>query len=394
MGLHRHLRRRIVAPLAALVTAGSAATGAIAQSAASAPAAAADWRPPAQAILRDVRRIAPPRGIEELRPVTIGGIPQWISVRGHDRRNPLLLFIHGGPASTEMPVSWLYQSGWEDYFTVVQWDQRGAGKTYVANDPALVEPTITGERMIADAEEMVAALRAQYGKRRIFVMGHSWGTIMGLEVARRHPDWLHAYIGMGQIIDGVEGERLGYAWALQQARAHHDDKAVRDLEALAPYPRADGTVSVDQIVAQREWVIHYGGLTWGRPDFDYAQDAAKFAPEYSRRELSPEQGIGESLGRLLPTMMAYDVRGVRRIGCPVFIFAGAHDYETPSELAIAWLAALDAPRKGLVRFEASAHMMELEEPGKLLVHLVNDVRPIAEQAGDAAPVDGEQPATR
>ena len=118
-------------------------------------------------------------------------------------------------------------------------------------------------------------------------------------------------------------------------------------------------------------------------------DAAKFAPEYTRKELAPEEGIGESLGKLLPTMIRYDVRGVRKMDCPVFIFAGAHDYETPSELAIAWLAALDAPRKGLVRFEDSAHMMELEEPGKVLVHLVEDVRPIAQAAGDAAPVDGD-----
>ena len=73
--------------------------------------------------------------------------------------------------------------------------------------------------------------------------------------------------------------------------------------------------------------------------------------------------------------------------CPVFIFAGRHDYETPSALAVDWLEALHAPRKGLVQFENSAHMMELEEPGKVLVHLVGDVRPIAEEAGDSAAVD-------
>jgi pimeloyl-ACP methyl ester carboxylesterase len=350
-------------------------------------ASSADWRTPVQKILRDVRRIPSPPGIDETRAVRIGGIDQWISVRGHDRRNPILLFVHGGPASTEMPVSWLYQSGWEDYFTVVQWDQRGAGKTYVANDPAVVEPTIAAERMIANGEELVAWLREHYGKRKVFVLGHSWGSIIGLELARRHPDWLHAYIGMGQMIYGPDNERLGYDWALQAARADHNDKAVRELTALAPYPRADGTVTVPQIVKQREWVIHYGGLTWGRSDFDYAQDAARFSPDYTRKELSPEDGIGQSLPRLLPAMMAWDVRNVTHLDCPVFIFAGRHDYETPSQLAIDWVTALHAPRKGLVMFENSAHMMELEEPGKVLVHLVTDVRPIAEEAGDAAAVD-------
>ena len=355
--------------------------------AATAAASAPDWRTPAQKILRDMRRIPQPQGIEESFAVRIGGIDQWISVRGRDRRNPILLFVHGGPASTELPVSWLYQSGWEDYFTVVQWDQRGAGKTYVANDPAVVEPTITQERMVEDGEELVAWLRAHYGKRKIFMLGHSWGSLLGLEVARRHPDWLHAYVGMGQMIYGRDNERLGYEWALKAARADHNDKAVRELEALAPYPRADGSVSVAQILVQREWVIHYGGLTWGRPDFDYAQDAAKFSPDYTRKELSPEDGIGQSLPRLLPAMTGYDVRAVTRMDCPVFIFAGKYDYETPSQLAVDWLAALHAPRKGLVRFENSAHMMELEEPGKMLVHLVGDVRPIAVEAGDAAPVN-------
>ena len=378
-----------LARIAPLATAWLFACLAIARPAFAADAAAssADWRTPVQKILRDVRRIPSPPGIEETRAVRIGGIEQWISVRGKDRRNPILLFIHGGPASTEMPVSWLYQSGWEDYFTVVQWDQRGAGKTYVANDAAAVEPTITKERMVADGEELVAWLRATYGKRKIFVLGHSWGSIIGLEVARRHPDWLHAYIGMGQMIYGRDNERLGYDWALQSARADHNDKAVAQLLALAPYPRADGSVSVDQILVQREWVIHYGGLTWGQPDFDYAQDAAKFSPDDTRQELSPEHGIGQSLPRLLPAMLGYDVRGVTHMDCPVFIFAGRHDYETPSALAEAWLAALQAPGKGLVEFENSAHMMELEEPGKVLVHLVNDVRPIAEDAGDAATVD-------
>ena len=382
------LPTRIAALAAAALLAGLAlAPAARAQAGASAAASSADWRAPVQKILRDVRRIPAPPGIEETRAVRIGGIDQWISVRGHDRRNPILLFIHGGPASTEMPVSWLYQSGWEDYFTVVQWDQRGAGKTYVANDPAVVEPTIAADRMIADGEELVAWLREHYGKRKVFVLGHSWGSIIGLELARRHPDWLHAYIGMGQMIHGRDNERLGYEWALQAARADHNDKAVRELVALAPYPRADGTVTVPQIITQREWVIHYGGLTWGRPDFDYAQDAAKLSPDYTRKELSPEDGIGESLPRLLPAMMAWDVRGLTHLDCPVFIFAGRHDYETPSQLAVDWLAALHAPRKGLVMFENSAHMMELEEPGKVLVHLVNDVRPIAEEAGDAAAID-------
>ena len=104
-----------------------AATGSMAQ------AVPPTSRAQAQAIVHDAREIVAPRGLEQLKPVRIGGIEQWISVRGKDRDNPILLFIHGGPASPEMPSSWFYQSPWEEYFTVVQWDQRGAGKTYAQN---------------------------------------------------------------------------------------------------------------------------------------------------------------------------------------------------------------------------------------------------------------------
>jgi proline iminopeptidase len=123
--------------------------------------------------------------------VTIGGIDQWVSIRGTNRRNPVLLLIHGGPGYVSMPMSWWFTRGWEEYFTVVQWDQRGAGKTYLLN-PAVIGPTMTRERMLADAEELTTWIRHELGKEKIFVLGHSWGSYLGLELATRHPNWLYA----------------------------------------------------------------------------------------------------------------------------------------------------------------------------------------------------------
>ena len=111
-------------------------------------------RATAQALLRDVRRITTPSGIERLDPVQIGGVRQWISVRGRDTANPVLLFLHGGPGFAEMPASWIYQSGLEDHFTVVQWDQRGAGKSTFDENGQPLSKTITYERMVQDTEEM------------------------------------------------------------------------------------------------------------------------------------------------------------------------------------------------------------------------------------------------
>jgi proline iminopeptidase len=113
-------------------------------------------------IIADARKIVTPNGVERLDKVRIGGIEQWVSIRGADKRNPVLLLIHGGPGYVSMPMSWWFTRGWEEYFTVVQWDQRGAGKTYLLNDPATVGPTMTLERMVADAEEMSLLLIDQF----------------------------------------------------------------------------------------------------------------------------------------------------------------------------------------------------------------------------------------
>ena len=196
--------------------------------------------------------------IHEQRFVRIGGIDQWISVRGFDRRNPILLYIHGGPGFPAMPTSWYYQRGWEEYFTVVQWDQRGAGKTYVANDPAAVATTMTPDRMIADAEEMIGWLRREFGKKKIFVLGHSWGSYLGLKIAQRHPEWLHAYIGMGQITDAMESERRGWRFAMDRARQSSNQEAVRDLQSIAGYAQGNQPLKWKDVELQRKWLNFYG----------------------------------------------------------------------------------------------------------------------------------------
>src|SRR5580704_6121268 len=160
-------------------------------------------RDDARAIIANVQKIVSPDGIDTKAAVPINGTMQWITVRGRDLRNPILLFIHGGPAAPEMPTSWTFQNDWEDFFTVVQWDQRGAGKTYLANDPAKIKPTLTKAQIVSDAEEVVRYLRATYHKDKIFVLGHSWGSAVGLSLAAKRPEWLYAYVGIGQMIDGA-----------------------------------------------------------------------------------------------------------------------------------------------------------------------------------------------
>jgi proline iminopeptidase len=332
----------------------------------------------ATGIVADWRKIVSPQGVDERLEIPIGGTKQWISVRGRDRRNPIILMIHGGPASPEMQTSWTWQSDWEDYFTVVQWDQRGAGKSYVANDPAVIGPTLSLDRIADDAAEVVQYLKTRYGKDRVFVIGHSWGSVVGLTLAHRHPELLYAYIGMGQVIGGVANERAGYELTLKEAEARKNETAIAELKSIAPYPEKDGAAPLAKINLERKWSVDFGGLTYGRKDLDYYSHLARLSPDYSLADIAAiDQGAELSLPRLLPDMMAFDYTQVTDFGCPIFIFAGRHDLTTPSQPAADWLSRVHAPKKGLTWFENSAHMMEVEEPGRVLVHLVEDVRPLA-----------------
>lgn len=344
-----------------------------------AQAAPAPANPDAHArkIIAEWQRIVTPQGVNEQLTPLIGGIPQALSVRGRDKANPLLLVIHGGPASPEMPMSWAYQSGWEDYFTVVQWDQRGAGKSYDLNDPARVGPTLSLERIVQDAAEVVRFIQLRYGKPKVFVVGHSWGSLVGLSLARQHPELLYAYIGMGQVINGSDNERASYAQTLKLAKTNASASA--ELTALAPYPDAKGHVTLAQINTERKWVMALGGLVYGRDSLDYYSRLALLSPEYTRDNVAAiDHGAELSLPRLLPELLAFDFSDVTQFDCPILMFAGRHDTTTPPSVTAAWMARVKAPKKALVWFENSSHMMEIEEPGRVLVHLVNDVLPLAQ----------------
>jgi len=333
----------------------------------------------ARKIIGDLQKVVSTNGIDQQMTVEIGGTKQWITIRGRDRNNPILLFLHGGPGAPEMPTSWTFQNPWEDYFTVVQWDQRGSGKTYNANDPEKIRLTMSADRMEQDTQELVQYLRATYHKNKIFVMAHSWGTVLGLRLAQERPEWLYAYIGMGQMINTVESEREGYDALLKSARDAHDADAVKALTAIAPYPEKDGAIPLAKINVERDWSIKYGQLSWNRDSYGYYYHATQLSPDYTDADLDAiDKGSELSLTGLMRDFVAVDYTKMTDFRCPIILFNGRHDYTTSAELSAKWFETIHAPVKKLIWFENSAHMMQIEEPGRVLVHLVEEVRPLAE----------------
>src|ERR1035441_3694097 len=203
------------------------------------PSSALSYRKYLQHKVADEWAITSPTGINSLESVRIGGIDQWIEVRGQNVNNPILLVIHGGPGVAFIPLARSFQGPWENRFTVVEWDQRGAGKTYASKDKDLQRRTMNVPQMEQDTLDVANYLRNRFQRKKIFVMGHSWGSLLSLWLAHEHPDLIYAYVGVGQVVNPKQNDEVAYRNALQEARSTHNQQAVRELESNAPSPNVD-----------------------------------------------------------------------------------------------------------------------------------------------------------
>lgn len=340
-------------------------------------------RPSAVAAIAGARGIHTPEGIERLEQVDVGGDRQWISIRGRNRANPVLLVIHGGPGTPTMPLAWAFQGPWEDFFTVVQWDQRGVGKNARGADREALRPTMTIERILADGEAVVEHLCRTLGKARIALLGYSWGALVGVKLAERLPHRVSVYAGTGQAVSTLF-EPLIQAETRAAAERAGDVEAVRELDALDLSPLDDGRLRVDQVQVLRRISRRYDGMWVGHDTLGVMLDLAALAPEYDDDEVAAFRAGSGWIAQspLMRDIVQTDLRSVTSLEVPVVLLQGRYDLATPHAAAAAWLEALQAPVKRLVTFERSAHFAMLEEPGRFLLALVQQVLPHTE--GSAA----------
>ncbi|QQS46790.1 MAG: alpha/beta hydrolase [Acidobacteriota bacterium] len=331
--------------------------------------------------LAELRRIHTPEGIESLEEVTIGGARQWVSIRGRNRANPVLLFIHGGPGTPMMPMTWAYQAPWEDFFTIVQWDQRGVGKNAATADREALKDTLTTDRIIADAEELTAWVRKRLDKEKIVVLGYSYGTQVAMALAERRPEWLHAYVGTGQM-SGGGSEAYIYQRLLELATKAGNEEALRELKAIAPYPGPNRKIADTLLV--RKWARHFNGGWYGKPDFNLLFSLPDWAPEYTQADLDAQERASQWFSRTV--MGSARPQSERKpFKVPVIVIMGRHDLHTPYEPAKAFFETLVAPHKRFITLERSAHVPMLEEPGMFLLALIQEVLPLTEGRAAFAP---------
>lgn len=331
------------------------------------------------AVLEFIRRrnakdyaITTTKGIDEARYVEIGGIEQWITIRGEDRANPVLLFLHGGPGDATNPWGFAGFRSWLRYFTVVQWDQRGAGRTLGKNGPSL-GPTITIDRMTHDGIELAELLRRTLNQDRIIVVGHSWGSILGVLMMKSRPDLFAAYVGTGQVAaDPGRNYAVAYDEVLKAARRRGDQRAVAELEQVGPPPWQDGR----GYAVQRRWANLFEGA-----DAFLASTLglALAAPGYTARDVNDWlSGQSSSAERLVPQTKAIDSAALGgEFAVPVFVIQGAEDFTTPTSLARSFVASIRAPRKAFVTIEGGGHFAVFMKSDAFLKELVSRVLPLA-----------------
>jgi pimeloyl-ACP methyl ester carboxylesterase len=317
--------------------------------------------------------IASPKGIDEGSFVTLGGIEQWVTVRGQNRDNAVLLFLHGGPGDVTNPWAFALFAPWAKHFTVVQWDQRGAGRTLRKSGPK-VAPTLTVDRIVQDGIELAQHLRKRLGKDRIVVVGHSFGSIIGVLMARARPDLFLAYVGTGQVADGPRNYGVAYDALLNKARAVGDQAAVDELSRVGPPPYKSG----EGYGVQRKWSNAFEGAD----QFLFGTIGLTLvAPGNSVQDLN-DSAAGQMLSgeRLVPQTKSM---GPKELGLefavPVFFFQGAEDFTTPTELARQYLEAIKAPRKTFVAIEGGGHFAVFMKSDQFLKELVSRIgRPAAQ----------------
>ncbi|HBF36378.1 MAG TPA: alpha/beta hydrolase [Firmicutes bacterium] len=312
-----------------------------------------------------------PGSISEKIYVNINGIKQGMFIKSEDQKNPVLLYLHGG-----MPDYFLtakYPTGFENYFTVCWWEQRGSGISYNTDTSS---ESVTIDQLVSDTLEVTNYLRHRFHKNKIYLMGHSGGTFIGIQVAERAPDLYYAYIGVAQMSNQLQSEKLAYDYMLKQFKADGNIKMIRKLEA-APVSLKDGIP--DAYLAVRDQAMHSLGIGTIH-DMRSVVDGIFLESLQSREYTLSEKfntwraKLSSGVDILSDTMMATDLaKKVPKLDIPVYFFHGIYDYTCNYTLAKEYFQKLKAPVKGFYTFKKSAHSPIFEEPEKVQKILQEDV---------------------
>ncbi|HEY0863300.1 MAG TPA: alpha/beta hydrolase [Lacunisphaera sp.] len=316
-------------------------------------------------------------GIDEAGYVEIGGIRQWIQIRGQDRNNPVLLCVHGGPGGTWLPVTRLF-AAWEKDFTVVLWDERGAGKTLAATGPGIAG-SMNIERMAQDGIEVAEHLRHRLGQEKIILLGHSFGSILGAKMVKSRPELFHAFVGTGQASDLPRSLAMEYARLVESAKAQGDARSQRELAAIGAPPFSSRQQANGFFQCAERYQARADSMAMAELQRSFLSPPPRYtlSDEWNRMRgfmVVPTWSLYQQiLGTNLATLgLDFQV--------PVFVFQGTDDHVTPLALAEEYYNSINTPHKELVRIEGGGHFAAWSHATQFHTELVRRVRPLATKA--------------
>jgi len=306
-----------------------------------------------------------PGSISVIEKVKLGGQEQYLIIRGEDRTKPVMLFLHGGPGNPELAFMKDKNREIEKDFVMVYWEERGAGKSYSTKIPV---ESMNLAQMISDTRELSLMLAKKFKKDKIYIMGHSWGSFLGIMTAYEYPELYYAYFGIGQVCAQYQGEKISYNWVKEQAIKHHDTAVLTHLEKINfPDSLADMDKWMGYIMVERSYVGKFGGgVTHDMTSLVPLVKMVLNAREYTMGEKMNFMKAGMfSVKYLWPAVIRGNLfRDIDSMKIPVYIFQGKYDYQTPTILAKRFYDQLKAPEKEYFIFENSAHSPLMEETSR------------------------------
>ena len=316
-----------------------------------------------------------PNSIASLEKVRIGGVDQWLIIRGQNVNKPVLLFLSGGPGASEAARVLRFNSELEKHFVVVIWEQRGCGKSYPSLNP---KSDLTVDQYVADLIELTDILRERFDEQKIYLVGHSWGTIIGVRAAQLRPDLFHAYVGTSQMVDVLETDQVIYDMVMEHSRQAGDTKFVQTLEAQGEPPYlGKSPIQPYAKLFGREYAI-YEASNIKDPEYRRDGDILMLMlkqPEYGWLDrVYYLLGLMNTFNVVYPQLQEMDFRmDAIRLDLPVYQMLGRHDMNNPYQIPEEYFNLLQAPIKQLYFFEDSGHGMIWEEADKFHDLMINTV---------------------
>lgn len=307
--------------------------------------------------------------IASLKKVELNGFKQQILIRGEDKSNPILLYLHGGPGTPVMPMVHYFQSELEKHFVVVNWDQRGAGKSY---DDDLSCEEVNLKQLIEDTQALVDLIREEFKREKIYILGYSFGTILGINLVNDYPEKVYAYIGVSHAIDINEGMKLSYEFAMNKAQEEGNEEYLEKLNKLGEPPYE----TKEQIRTGMKIVADLGGGIHNEDALDEAREAIKNSPEYTLVDLLKiEDGMDFTWNCVIDELLKVNLPSqINRLEVPVYFLEGRYDYILANPLVEKYYSGLEAPKgKELIWFENTGHTLPYEAPDEFQKVLIDKV---------------------